>query len=75
MMRQTDTQESFDVSALSTLGSLHDQHHLDASMEVPITSGSNCPLTGIATPVKRPYLVEGSIHSRSTGHKKAWYKT
>ena len=46
-----------DASALSMLGSLHDQHHLDASMYVPVTSGFSCPLTGIATPTKCPRVV------------------
>ena len=46
-----------DASALSMLGSLHDQHHLDALMYVPVTSAFNCPLTGIATSTKHPRVV------------------
>jgi len=53
-MKHSDTQ---DASALSMLGSLHNQHHLDSSMDVPVTSGFNCPLTDIATPTKRPRVV------------------
>jgi len=54
LMKHSDTQ---DASVLSMLGSLHSQHHLDASTDVPVTSGFNCPLTGIATPAKHPWVV------------------
>jgi len=72
-----------DASALSMLVSLHDQHHLDASigvptkcpqvvpmvftpstsildtsMEVPATSATKYPVTGIATPAQHPWVVQ-----------------
>jgi len=78
-MKHPDTR---DASALSMLASLHDQHHLDASMdvptkcprvvpmvftpstsildtsmEVPVTSATKCPVTGIAAPAQHPWVV------------------
>ena len=53
-MKHSDTQ---DASVLSMLGSLCSQHHLDVSIDVPVTSGFNCPLTGIATPAQHPWVV------------------
>ena len=42
---------------------MHDQHHLDALMEGRTTSGSDCPLTTIATLAKCTQLVTMvSIH-------------